>query len=46
MLNHRHVFGVGNDAELDDKYFIIKNAYTGGSDNLLKNSFSAKIKYP
>ena len=36
MLNHRHVFGVGNDAEFDEKMFIIKNAYTGGSDNLLK----------
>ena len=36
MLNHTHVFGVGNDAEFDEKTFIIKNAYTGGSDNLLK----------
>ena len=37
MLNHRHMFGVGHEAEFDEKSFIIKNAYTGGSNNLLKS---------
>lgn len=36
MRRHRHVFGVGEDAEFDEKSFIIRNAYTGGSDNLKK----------
>jgi hypothetical protein len=36
MENHRHVFGVGADAEFDEKRFVITNAYTGGSDHLKK----------
>lgn len=36
MARHRHVFGVGPDAELDEERAIIRNAYTGGSDNLKK----------
>ncbi len=36
MRCHRHVFGVGVEADFDEKHFIIKNAYTGGSDNLKK----------
>lgn len=36
MKDHRSVFGVGDDCEFDEEHFIIKNAYTGGSDNLKK----------
>ncbi|MBG6143101.1 MAG: hypothetical protein RIE06_29500 [Roseibium album] len=36
MQNHRHVFGVGADADFDEKRFVIRNAYTGGSDDLKK----------
>jgi hypothetical protein len=36
MSNSRHVFGVGDDADFDERRFIIRNAYTGGSDNLKK----------
>jgi hypothetical protein len=36
MRAHRHVFGVGDDADFDDQRFVITNAYTGGSDNLKK----------
>ena len=36
MGHHRHVFGVGEDAEFDETRFIITNAYTGGSDDLKK----------
>ena len=36
MARHRHVFGVGRDAEHDEARAIIRNAYTGGSDNLKK----------
>ena len=36
MTEHRHVFGVGEDAEFDEDRFIIRNAYTGGSDALKK----------
>lgn len=36
MQKHRHVFGVGEEAEFDEEKFVIKNAYTGGSDNLKK----------
>ncbi|MCF2904210.1 hypothetical protein L0666_04355 [Octadecabacter sp. CECT 8868] len=36
MANHRHVFGVGADAEFDEDRFVITNAYTGGSDDLKK----------
>ena len=34
--DHRHVFGVGDDAEFDEDRFVILNAYTGGSDHLKK----------
>ena len=36
MARHRHVFGVGQDAEFDEALGIIRNAYTGGSDDLKK----------
>jgi hypothetical protein len=36
MERHRHVFGVGLDAEFDECRSIITNAYTGGSDDLKK----------
>src|SRR5262249_46551685 len=34
MALHRSAFGVGPDAEFDEARFVIKNAYTGGSDDL------------
>ncbi|MEM8690826.1 MAG: hypothetical protein AAGG57_02985 [Pseudomonadota bacterium] len=36
MRDHRHVFGVGEDADFDENRFVITNAYTGGSDDLKK----------
>jgi hypothetical protein len=36
MAQHRHVFGVGDDAGFDEDRFVITNAYTGGSDDLKK----------
>lgn len=36
MSEHRHVFGVGADADFDEARFVITNAYTGGSDDLKK----------
>lgn len=36
MQRQRHVFGVGPEAEFDEQRFVITNAYTGGSDNLMK----------
>jgi hypothetical protein len=44
MANHRHVFGVGDDAEFDEDRFVITNAYTGGSD-ALKKSFDVAAKH-
>jgi hypothetical protein len=44
MEHHRHVFGVGSDARLDEERSIILNAYTGGSDDLQK-SFDAAPKH-
>lgn len=41
---HRYVFGVGPEAEFDEQQFIIRNAYTGGSDNL-KKSFEIAQKH-
>ncbi|MET3900195.1 hypothetical protein ABIB57_004158 [Devosia sp. UYZn731] len=41
---HRYVFGVGPEAEFDEQQFIIRNAYTGGSDNL-KKSFEVAQKH-
>ncbi len=36
MTRYRYVFGVGEEAEFDEEAFVLKNAYTGGSDNLKK----------
>ncbi len=36
MLQHRSAFGVGPEAEFDADRFVIRNAYTGGSDHLKK----------
>jgi hypothetical protein len=44
MARHRHVFGVGADAEHDETRAIIRNAYTGGSDNL-KKRFDVATKH-
>jgi len=44
MSNHRHVFGVGPDAEFDEDRFVITNAYTGGSDHL-KKTFEESAKH-
>jgi hypothetical protein len=35
MRRHRSVFGVGPEAEFDDERFIIRNSYTGGSQQLM-----------
>jgi hypothetical protein len=37
MARHRHVFGVGAEAYFDAERFVIRNAYTGGSDDLKKS---------
>lgn len=42
MQSHRHVFGVGSDADFDEKNFVIQNAYTGGSDHLKKTFTQAQ----
>ncbi len=34
---HRAAFGVGDDADLDERAFVIRNSYTGGSDALKKD---------
>jgi len=44
MTRHRRVFGVGDDAEFDETRAIIRNAYTGGSDNL-KKTYDAALKH-
>ena len=36
MAQHRHAFGVGPGAEFDEARSVIRDAYTGGSDNLKK----------
>lgn len=36
MEQHRHVFGVAEEAGFDPERFVIEDAYTGGSDNLKK----------
>jgi len=36
MESHREVFGVGLQAQFDQDTFIIRDAYTGGSDSLKK----------
>ena len=40
MNRHRSAFGVGEEAEFDEGRAVIRNAYTGGSDNL-KKAFDA-----
>ena len=37
MRNHRGVFGVGDDAWFEEDGFVIRNAYTGGSDAMKKS---------
>ena len=37
LRDHRHVFGVGEEARFNPESFIIENAYTGGSDHLKKS---------
>lgn len=44
MRHHRDAFGVGADASLDEERFVIRNAYTGGSDHL-KKSFDEAAKH-
>ena len=44
MRDHRDVFGVGKDADFDEDRFVIRNAYTGGSDHL-KKSFADSSKH-
>jgi hypothetical protein len=44
MRDHRHVFGVGDEAGFDEGRFVISNAYTGGSD-ALKKTFEAASKH-
>ncbi len=44
IAQHRHVFGVGEDAGFDEERFVITNAYTGGSDSL-KKSFESAPKH-
>ncbi|MCX6115909.1 MAG: hypothetical protein NT027_00055 [Proteobacteria bacterium] len=44
MKSYRHIFGVGDDASFDRERFVIKSAYTGGSDNL-KKTFGEVAKH-
>jgi hypothetical protein len=44
VRDHRAAFGVGDDAELDTGRFVIRNAYTGGSDDL-KKTFEESAKH-
>lgn len=44
LRDHRHAFGVGDDAGYDADRGVITNAYTGGSDNL-KKSFDVAAKH-
>jgi hypothetical protein len=44
MDQHRSVFGVGYDADYDSERQVIKNAYTGGSDNM-KKQFDETTKH-
>lgn len=44
MDKHRDAFGVGPDANFDEDHFIIRNAYTGGSDSL-KKTYEATAKH-
>jgi hypothetical protein len=42
MKNHRGAFGVAAEADFDEQRFVIKRAYTGGSDNLKKSFAEAQ----
>ena len=44
MESHREAFGVGPQAQFDQDNFIIRDAYTGGSDNLRK-TYEATTKH-
>jgi hypothetical protein len=44
MRHHRDAFGVGSDASFDEERFVVRNAYTGGSDHL-KKSFDDTAKH-
>ena len=44
MRRHRMVFGVGEEAGFDESRFVIRDAYTGGSD-ALKKSFDVAPKH-
>lgn len=44
LARHRPVFGVGADATFDETRSVIRNAYTGGSDEL-KKTFEAAPKH-
>ncbi len=44
MRHHRAAFGVGEEADFDERSFVIRNAYTGGSD-FLKKSFAQCSKH-
>jgi hypothetical protein len=44
VTRHRAVFGTGPDAEFDEQTFVLRNAYTGGSDNL-KKTFDEAPKF-
>jgi len=36
LMARREIFGVGDEAEFDARAFVIRDAYTGGSDHLKK----------
>jgi hypothetical protein len=44
MKDHRDAFGVGADAWFEEDHFIIRNAYTGGSD-AMKKSFDEAARH-
>jgi hypothetical protein len=44
MSRHRHEFGVGPEACFDERRFVIRGSYTGGSD-ALKKTFAHAPKY-
>jgi len=37
LAHHRETFGVGPEAKFDARLFVIRDAYTGGSDDLKKS---------
>lgn len=44
MQHHRAAFGVGEEADFNERSFVIRNAYTGGSD-FLKKTFAQCSKH-